>query len=129
MPSPLATTEVFGPLNEKTTSQYTATIVDEAGVAVPLAQITAATLTLYATDANQTIVNSRDNQNVLNTNGVTIHATSGLLTWTIATLDTAILDNTLSIEKHVALFTISWGTGKTLRHEIALLIRNLSKVT
>jgi hypothetical protein len=128
MPSPLATTQTYGPVNERTTSQFTATIVDETGVAVTLDQITAATLTLYVPDGLLTIVNSRDAQDVLNTNDVTIHVDSGLLTWTITPADTAILDSTLAVEAHIFLFVITWGSGKSLKHEGVLLVRNLSKV-
>jgi hypothetical protein len=58
------------------------------GVAVPLTDISTATLTLK--DESGTIINSRNAQNVLNANNVTIHATSGLVTWARQVADTTV---------------------------------------
>jgi len=65
---------------EGTGAIYTATLEDSDETAIPLANISAITLTLYNV-ADDSIINSREDQDVKNTNQVTIHSTSGLLTW------------------------------------------------
>lgn len=127
MPSPVASTETFGPLNEATSGQYTATIRDETAAVLPLSLITAATLTLYAPTSPVTVINSRSAQDVLNANGVTIDE-DGLLTWMITPADTAISDATLDTERHVALFHFTWGGDKGAWHEVVLIVRNLVQV-
>ena len=115
---------------EKTTAQYTATLKDEAGVVIPSADLTTLTLTLYD-EATGAIINSRDNQNVLNATGVSIDA-SGLLTWTMDPDDNAIVDTSLApgrTELHVARFDFTWsGGGKTGRRLILVEVRQLDKV-
>ena len=128
MPSPLATTEVFGPLNERTSSAYSAVLTDEFGTPILLVNLASITLTLYALDANQTIINNRNQQDILNANNVTI--TDAGLVWTIQPADFAILDNNLAIEPRIALFTYTWASGtRSAHHEVKFLVRNLAKVT
>lgn len=127
MPSPIAETQFFGPLNERTTALYTATLIDETGAPLPASLLQAATLTFYVPDGPQTIINSRSGQDVLNANGVVIDE-DGLVTWTLAPADTAILDATLETEQHIALFHFAWGGNKEAYHEVVFVIRNLSKV-
>jgi hypothetical protein len=127
MPS-TAETLIFGPVNERTSTQYTATLRDETGAVVPDTSLSSLLLTLYVPDANLTIVNGRDSQNVLNANGVTVDA-SGVLTWTLTPDDTAILDDALEVEQHIALLTYTWGINKAARHRFVVLVRNLAKVS
>jgi hypothetical protein len=130
MPSPIVSTlPKEYPQLEQTSGQYRATITDEAGATLPGSLLLTLTLTLYALDAAHTIVNSRDAQNVLNTNGVTAtDAATENLTWTIAPADNVILNDALAYEKHVARFDYTWGAGYIGRHEIVLSVRNLVRV-
>lgn len=127
MPSPIVSTETFSSLTEATSGRYTATIRDETETVLPVSLITVATLTLYAPTAPITIINSRNAQDVLNANGVTIDE-AGLLTWTITPADTAISDATLDTERHIALFHFAWGGDKGAYHEVVLVVRNLQQV-
>jgi hypothetical protein len=47
-------------------------VADDGVTPIPGSTLTTLTLTLYCEDADLTIVNSRDSQNVLQTNGVTV---------------------------------------------------------
>ena len=118
-------------LDEKTLAKYTATIKDEAGAAIATADITTLTLTLYDVETG-TIINSRNAQNVHNTNNVTV-SSKGVLAWTIQALDNAIVGTRRragQYEKHVALFEYTWSSGsKASKHDVILEIRQLDKVT
>ncbi len=116
-------------IDEGTGAIYTATLEDSGGTAIPLANITSITLTLYNV-ADAAIINSREDQNVLNQNNVTINATSGLLTWTMQAADNPIIDVTLAWEHHRALFEYTFsGTGTPGKSEAQLMCRNLTLVT
>ena len=108
---------------------YTATLKDAAGVALPLASVDSLTLTLYDKTTG-TIINSRTAQDVLNTNQVTFHATSGLLTWTALPADMAIVGTPAAgvLETHVALFEIVYSTTKGLNHEVEIYVKQLTNV-
>jgi hypothetical protein len=122
-------TEIADLIAEKTTQVLTCTIKDETDVVIPLDQITTLTLTLYNQES-RTIINTRENQNVLNLANVTYHATSGLLTWLLQPADTAIENVAKSIEVRVALFQWTFAAGnKHGKHEIVFKIRNLEKVS
>lgn len=114
--------------SERTSAQYTATLQDALGVAIPLAVIVSAVLTLEDV-ATSTIINSRNAQNVLNANNVTIHATSGLLTWSIQPEDNPIVTSSEEYELHRAVFSVVYsGTQRTV-HEVYVLVRNMSRTT
>lgn len=101
-----------------TTPRYTATIVDEDNVAIPLASLTTLTLTVVNTRTGAA-VNGRDRQNVLNANNVTVHATSGLVTWSIQALD---LPSTVD-ETYICAFEWSWSAGaKKGWHDLSLVV-------
>lgn len=106
---------------ESTSGQYTATIVDETGAVLPAASLLTATLSLYDASDPTTIINSRDAQNILNTNDVTISA-AGLLTWVFTPNDMPRLHTHLTTETHVALFTITWGASGQLTHTVRFKI-------
>lgn len=113
---------------EQTSALYTATLVDETGAVVPGTSLLTLTLTLYDKTTGG-ILNSRNAQNVLNANGVTIDA-NGLVSWTIAPADSLIITNTNDVETHIALFQATWGGGaKALKFEVTLLVKNLGMVT
>lgn len=114
---------------EKTSGQYTATIVGNDGVtALPGATLSTLTLTLYVIKADGAIayVNGRNHQNVLNTANVTISA-AGLVTWTYQAADTALVE-ALPFERHIALFEWTWPAGAG-KHEAVLVVRNLTEVS
>jgi hypothetical protein len=119
---------ILGPINERTSARYTATLTDETGAPIDGTALDTATLTLYDV-ATEAVINSRSAQNVKNTNGVTISAL-GALVWVLSPADNAIV-GTGAIENHVALFTFTWGgTGaKACTHDVTIRVRNLAFVT
>lgn len=119
---------ILGPALEKTTQFYTVTLKDEGGVVIPLADLATLKLTYYNV-ANGAIINSRNDQNVLNANDVTVHATSGLLTWVLQAADTAIINDAQEIELHRALFVWTLTNGYTGKHQENIAVRNVGKVT
>ena len=117
----------LGPVGERTTRVITATLESRTGTAITLAEVSTLTLT-YTNVANDTILNSRDGQNVLNANNVTLHATSGLLTWTMQPADNAIVNDALTIERHRALFEWVLTNGEEGNTVIDINVRNLGRV-
>lgn len=117
---------------EETSAEYSATLKDEDSAVIPLADLTTLTLTLYD-ERTAAIINSRTAQNVLNLNNVTVHATSGLVTWEIQPADNVIIDLTLrhgQSEPHVAQFDFTWDTGtKAGRHIVVLEVEQSLKIT
>lgn len=108
----------------------TMTLVDETGAAVPLAAISAATLTIYARDeASLPIINAVDHVDVKNVGRGTIHATSGLLTLTLLSADNSIQNAAIDLEWHRLLIEITYSGTKQLKYEIDAPVRNLSKVS
>lgn len=117
-------------VNEQTTFLYTCTLKDESGVVIPLSAVSSLTITLYDEDTGA-IINSRDGQNALNANNVTLHSTSGLLSWIAQPADNAIVTATRvagSVEKHKVLFKWTWATSKKGNHELQILVRQMTKV-
>lgn len=113
---------------EKTTPRYTAVLRDDTGAAIPAASLVTLTLSLYVvkTDGTIGIVNSRNAQNVLNANNVTVDA-NGNLVWSVQVADTTLVE-TLPFERHIALWT--WTTATiTGRHEVVLTVKNLLQVS
>lgn len=117
-----------GRVNELTSAVYRAQLVDEDEADLPLSAIVTITLTLY-NFATGAIINSRNAQSVLNINGVTI-SSSGALEWTLAPADNPILDSTLEVELHIALFRVTFGVAGVgnSKHEYPIAVVNLSKV-
>ena len=122
------------PCRERTSARYTATLMDETGAAVTLAVIQTLTLTFYVVDKESdgtagaydgTIINSRSAQNVLNANNVTVHATSGLVTWLLQPADQVISDTSQAYELHRARFDCTYTTGQA-HWEADFLVENLS---
>lgn len=93
---------------------------------VALADVANLTLTLYDVRSG-IIINERGNQDILNVNDVTYHATSGLLIWAIQPEDMQSLGNT-SVERHRALFHLVLVDGASAYKEIDFLVRNLITV-
>ncbi|MDH3279637.1 MAG: hypothetical protein OEQ18_00730 [Gammaproteobacteria bacterium] len=115
-------------INEGNTAVYDLTITDKEGTIIPASAISVLTLTLLNV-ADGAIINGRDAQDALNANNVTVHASSGLLTYTLQPLDTAIQDTTLSFETHRAIFRCTYNSGGGQSNwDVDFLIRNLSGV-
>jgi len=112
---------------QNTSQVYTALVKDENDAVIALSRIDSIVLTLYNVHTNA-IINNRDSQNVLNANNVTVHATSGLLTWDMQPADNVIIIDALKFETHRALFEWTYDTNKTGKHEVELIVRNLSMV-
>lgn len=116
---------------EKTTLRFTSTLVDETGTVVPLAGVSALTLTLYNRDSTtKEVINSVSAVNILNSGRGTLHATSGLLTVTLEPNDNAIIDSASDLEWHRALIEGTYAGGaKAFKHEVDWQVRNLNKVS
>lgn len=115
---------------ESTTPKITAVIKDEDGNPIPAASLTTLTLNLFNLSDNPTfaVINGRTDQDVLNINDVAVDS-SGNLTWSTQTADTAIQNAALNEETHRAMFSWSWNAGaKTGRHIIDMTVVNLKKV-
>ena len=122
-------------VKEKTFALYKAVLVDENGSPVPVAQLTTLTLTLYNADvaepspATGNIINSRNAQNVLNVNNVTVDS-GGNVAWSVQDVDNIIVDQTKATELHIARFDFTYGTPvKPGRHEVRLRVENLRKLS
>lgn len=113
---------------EGTTPDYVVTIVDKDDNPVPGSVLDSLTLTVYQ-EYTEAIVNNRDDQNVLQINGVTVDE-NGRLRWVMTPDDTAILDDKLHQEPHVAQFEMTYpgvnGTEAS-SHEVRILITNLQR--
>lgn len=115
------------PLSERTTAKYTANLVDTTGAAIAGASLDSLTLSLINVQTG-VVLNSRNAQNVLNANGVTIDV-NGLITWTLAPADNAIIDDRLQVEEHRAIFTAKWSGGAgELVFDVDIPVRNISVV-
>ena len=120
-------------INESTSHVLTATLkkLDATNTLVPLpaAEIDSIEMTLI-NELGGAIINSRQKQDVLNTNDCEMHATSGLFTWDVQVEDTEIVGDTPvgSREKHLATITVTWDTTKQMHFEILLLVKNLRSV-
>jgi hypothetical protein len=116
---------------EKSTGpRITMTLLDETGAPVALAAIATATLTIYARDEpTQPIINSVDHSNIKNAGRGTIHATSGLLTLLLEPNDNTITNGANDLEWHRLLIEVGYAGTQSLKYEIEVPVRNLSKVT
>lgn len=111
-------------VRERTSAIYQATVASETGAGVPADELTAITLTLYDKETDA-IINSRDAQDVLNENGVTIDE-AGLLEWTLTPDDNVILGD--GDEIHVALFEYEYEDGKKGNHEVEFFVQAVERV-
>lgn len=104
---------------ERNSAYVSGILRDETGTVVPLADLTAMTLTLKndddadPDDATAGVINARNAQDVLNTSGGTFHATTGAWSLTLGSADNEIVDDDLAhgqIERHTARLTFTFGT-------------------
>jgi len=121
-------------VHEQSSKTVTFTLLDPAGVAVPLANISTAQLTLldldtYVPGASPTvgIINSREGQDIRNAHNVTIHSTSGLVTWEMQPGDNPIVTLHRQIERHRAEFRFVTTASAELNYPIEIEVVNLRK--
>jgi hypothetical protein len=112
------------------------TLEDEAGAPVTLAALLSLKWWLFDEAAGaggakvRTTINGRADVDIKNTNGGTVHATSGACTLAISPADNAIVDPTASAETHVAFIKgIYNGGAGVVEKEIAFRCINLSLPT
>jgi hypothetical protein len=114
-------------VNEKTSGEYSATIVKNDGVTpLPGATLSTLALTLYVIKADGTVTLIRNHQDVLNTANVTISA-GGEVLWNYQVADTTLVED-LPFERHIALFEWTAPGGVAGKHEFILRVRNLGQV-
>lgn len=120
-------------LKEKNTYSLTFNLVDENGAAIPHTSLDALTCTLYYYNQlllhgdryHMDIVNSRNNQNVLNTNNFTVNS-SGVVVWNIQPNDTKKINQSTNLEIHVALVTWKWeANAKQASEEIHIPVEKV----
>lgn len=93
-------------------SDIVATFKDMDGAAIVKANLVSLTATLYDVESD-TVINSRDDQNVLDANNGTV-ATDGTLTLKLGPTDNAIINSRTRVgftEQHVLLFKWTWNDG------------------
>ncbi len=117
---------------EKTTPLITADLLDESDNPIDLNDIITLTLTYYCLSdtPTNTIINSRNEQNVLNTNNVFVTNT-GALSWYMQEADTTMTDSTLKEVIYRAVFKWTYTTAhgtRTGRHVLDMTIFNLEKL-
>lgn len=110
--------------NQGTTQLLTATLSDEAGVAIPTASLTTLKATLYVR-ATGSIINSRDEQDIKNANDGTY--SDGAMTLTLGPLDSPHTGEAY-IEEHVLLLEWTYNAGaKAGKEEILLRVRDVGQ--
>jgi hypothetical protein len=98
---------------EGQTVTYTTTLLDEASVAVPAAAFTAIRLTYYSVQSGA-IINSRNNQSILNANEVTVDG-AGLLTWKLQEADVTMTESPKpSVTTYRAVMVYEWLDAATV---------------
>lgn len=119
----------LGTVNERSTARYTTDpLTDEDGAVVAGSILSSATLTLYD-QRTGAILNSRNQQNVNQANGVSI-SDAGVVSWLLVPADNAIVNTKLPQEVHVAVFDFRWDAGTSRAvHEVKILVNNIGKVT
>lgn len=113
-------------VNERSTSLYKATLVDELSQPIGLPRITALILTL-SNVVDGSVVNSRNGQNALNANDVTV-SVDGELVFVIQPSDVAIVDTQADYEAHRATFHVFYDLVSEMTWDVDINIRNLSQV-
>ncbi len=119
--------EIFGPVGERSTCLYTATLVttteDSAGDLVPVPGLTSLALTVYDLDTHAII---RPKGSVLNENDGTF--AGGVLTMKFSASDNIIRNGRKSFEDHVAVFHYTFGSGEEGHHAVVIRVQNLGYV-
>lgn len=121
---------------ERTSSQYKVTIKDEAGAAIPKANVASFKLTLFNLDDDgQTIINGRNAQEQAPgfTGDVTVGVSDGLVAFNMAAADNQIVGAAPGAnqryERHRLLFDVTLTNGKRLVYQDEIIVENAEKVT
>lgn len=117
---------------EGDTGSIAFTLKDENGDPVLKAALDSLTLDLYhlAADGTMTTINDREAQDVLDANNVSMHATTGVVTWDVQRDDVPFLgedDDTAQVETHVATFRASWDATESKAFSIVMRVKNLRR--
>jgi hypothetical protein len=119
--------EIFGPVGERSTALYTATLVttseDGAGDQIPVPGLTSLALTIYDLESNAVI---RPRGSVLNENDGTF--SNGVLTVKFSASDNIIRNGRKQFEDHVAVFHYTFGAGEEGHHGVVIRVKNLGYV-
>lgn len=84
------------------------TVKDTDGAVIPLASMSTIKFTLKKLGGD--VINSRDEQSVMNANGGTYHSTSGLLSIILTPADNAVVGGA-NVERHAALVEFTYASG------------------
>lgn len=118
--------------DEETTTPVTLTFTSDGTTPIPLANVNSITMDLIDVVSGDTI-NSRSSQDVLNTNNCTMHATSGVFTWTVQPEDNIVYSTARTPvgrrEQHLATGVLIYDTTKKRPFEIVLNVKNMRGVT
>jgi hypothetical protein len=114
------------PVPERVGWRYQGTLKDEAGVVIPAATFSALTVTIYALDPVQTIIQA--STSILNVGRGTLD-TNGLLTITFVPNDSAMVDATLADERHVALIEGDYSGTRKFAREVEWQTVNMARRT
>ena len=121
---------------ERTSSQYKVTIKDEAGAAIPKANIASFKLTLFNLDDDgQAIINGRNAQEQAPgfTGDLAVGVSDGVVTFNMAAADNQIVGAAPGAnqryERHRLIFDIALTNGKRLVYQDEILVENTEKVT
>lgn len=120
--------KIFGPgdsINEKSTAKYTCTLVDTAGAGIASASVSSLKATLKAADSG-TVINSRNAQSVLNTNGGTLDS-SGNFALVLGENDTA-LSGTNKLQERRLTLDVTYTSGR-LTHDVTFYVRALDDIS
>lgn len=113
--------EELDPIDERSSGTYECTLHDQAGDAITTARLTSLKIKLVERTLG-TVINSRNEQSVLNVNGGALSAL-GVFTWTFGPLDTAIIGTgNPAVEEHLAIFSLKGDSG-ALERNWAVLMR------
>lgn len=131
-------------VNERSSTRYVGTLKDQAGAVVGASQLTALRLWLRATNAPAGVY-IRNNQNVLNANGVEVFdtvaprgvdangvAVSGNIVWDMDPADNRIVAGDRDQEDHEAVFKYNWGSGSNAKqhtHRVPITVTNFVPIT
>ncbi len=120
-------------VNEQSSRTVSFLLKDNTNTVVPLSSLMTLTLTLYdlmtyvpGASPVVGILNSRDAQDVKNANNVTVHATSGLVTWSMQPDDNIIVTARRQVERHRAEFRFVVGSAE-LDYQMEIEVLNLRK--
>lgn len=106
---------------------YELDLLDQDDNPIPLVAIASLTATLYDVNSD-TVLNSRNAQDVKNTNGGTVHATNGHFELQLLAADNPIVDATNTKETHKLLLELTLTDGKTRNWARKVIVTNLHRV-